>query len=120
MHFRVRDKAIQLIRTSYDAEKKRGSAKVVGSVSRRSMTLPEDIASKLTEEEKKEFQTFQTSQSELAVLEAKLAAHSFPATVRKIMTYIEETQDEEERELLRSYIDSALFDLRKYSKRTKA
>ena len=119
MHFRVREKAIQLVRTAYDANSKKGVSTVVGSIPRRTMALPDDLAERLSDAEKAEFRAFQASQSEVALLDAKLAAHTFPGTVRKVISYIEETTDEDEKELLRSYIDSALFDLRKYSKRTK-
>lgn len=120
MHFRVREKAVQLVRTTYNADTKKGVATVVGSIPRRTMVLPDDMAEKLSEEEKAEFKAFQSSQSEVALLDAKLAAHTFPSTVRKVISYIEETTNEDEKELLRSYIDSTLFDLRKYSKRSKA
>jgi hypothetical protein len=120
MHFRIRNKAIQLIRTTYDPVRKRGIATVVGSVPRRSPELPENVAAALTADEISEYETFQASQASIAVLEAKLAAHSFPATVQKIIAYIDETTDSKERDLLVGYLQAASLNLRRFSRRSEA
>ena len=51
MHFRVRLNSVQLVRTTYDAEKKRGRYEVIGSVPQRALVLPEALAARLTPED---------------------------------------------------------------------
>ena len=52
MQIRERKTTWALIRTRYDASKKRGVAKCIGTVSRSADALPEGLAAKLTEDER--------------------------------------------------------------------
>ncbi len=75
MHFRIRSNGIQLIRTTYDADSKRGKSEVVGGVQRRSMKLSDQVAAKLTEEEKQQFDAFAESYRNSVALQAKVYAY---------------------------------------------
>ncbi len=74
MHFRVRLNSVQLVRTNYDAEKKRGRYEVIGSIPQRALVLPEALAARLTPEERHEFETFAVIHLNATALQAKVHA----------------------------------------------
>lgn len=78
MHFRSRNQAVQLIRTTYEASRKRGKSQVVGRVPRSKLFLDDDLASKLTPDERREFDLFALSYLSSTKLQGKVYAIQLP------------------------------------------
>lgn len=116
MHFRIRENAIQLIRTTYDADQKRGKNSVVGSVSRRSLALSDDLASKLTPEEKDEFNQFVTTYRNTKQTQAKVYAFQLPDIVRQVIEAAKATEGSE-RDMIVGNLTSASQELRAFINR---
>ncbi|WP_045221784.1 hypothetical protein [Desulfonatronum thioautotrophicum] len=77
MHFRERQNVIQIIRTVYDPGKKRGRQKLVGSIPKKDLKVPEDVLKNCSEEElleiEKRIERFRAFQDfELAYIAKKL------------------------------------------------
>jgi hypothetical protein len=74
MHIRQRRSLIQLIRVQYDAEKKRGTNSIVGSIRIDEPVLSEDLRSKLTAAEVLQFESWVETNLELDAMREALAA----------------------------------------------
>jgi len=74
MHFRVRKNVVQLIRTTYDVERKRGVNTIVGTVSVTNPELTRELSEALTEEEAIEFQSWVATRHRANELREELAA----------------------------------------------
>lgn len=113
MHFRLRTNAIQLIRTTYDAQTKRGKSEVVGTVPRRSMTLSDEIAGKLSAEEKAGFEAFVAGYKNTAVLQAKVHAFQIVDIVNQAISAAEASEGIEQ-DLILANLSDASQTLRKF------
>lgn len=74
MHFRVRRNVIQLIRTSYDAGKKRGVNTTVATVKVTEPVLTAEIRALLTQEEIESFERWLTRHRHVEELKEEVAA----------------------------------------------
>jgi hypothetical protein len=74
MHFRVRKNVIQLIRVTYDAEKKKGASEVVGTVRASKPILSGELQKSLTPEEMEEFESWLKTRHRADTLRDELAA----------------------------------------------
>jgi hypothetical protein len=120
MHFRIRTNAIQLIRTTYDAEQKRGKNEVVGTVSRRNLTLSEEVAGKLTPEEKESFEAFVTTYRNTKSMQAKVHAFQLSDIVQQAIEAAEGAEGAEQ-EMIIANLTGAAQEIRSFlNKRQKA
>lgn len=90
MHFRTRRNVIQLIRTTYDADKKRGVNTVVGTVPLNQPDLPSELAQQLTPQEAAAFGAWVQTQWHLRQLRHELAALSLPETLALATAWFEQ------------------------------
>lgn len=81
MHFRIRKNVIQLIRTTYDGTKKKGTNIIIGSVSLSKPEISQELSSKLTEAEMSDFQIWLDSQHKTKMLREEIAALSLADTL---------------------------------------
>lgn len=78
MHFRLRKKGIQVIRTRYDAASKRAKSEIVGRIPKASLEIPESLAKGCTPAELDEVTSWIEGYSDLSKLKQELAAKSLP------------------------------------------
>ncbi len=119
MHFRPRKNAIQLVRTTYDATTKRGRYATIGNVPKSSLALTDDVAAKLTPEEKQEFETFVTNYRNTTALQAKVYAFQFPEIVQQVFSAVDLVEGKD-RDLILSNLSQAIFDIRAFIGRNAA
>lgn len=81
MHFRIRKNIIQLIRTSYDANKKRGVNTIVGTVKLANPELSDELHRELTPEEIKAFEAWVNTQHRIGMLREEVAAMTLVETM---------------------------------------
>lgn len=93
MHFRVRKNVIQLVRTSYDPEIKRGVATVVGTVRLAHPELTEELKTLLTAEETAQFDLWVQTQHRIDALREELAALSLPQSMAQALKWFEREGD---------------------------
>jgi len=113
MHFRMRSNVVQLIRTTYDADSKRGKNEVVGTVQRRNMTLSDQVAGKLTEEEKQEFNTFAAAYHNSTALQAKVYAYQIADIAQQAITAAEAAEGPDH-DMMIANLTTAASEIRKY------
>jgi len=89
MHFRVRKNVIQLIRISYDAQKKRGTNTIVGSVRLADPVLDAATKAVLTAEEVEEFERWLLQYRRLEELKQELAALTLPEALANAQLWFE-------------------------------
>src|SRR5690606_26865155 len=95
MHFRARKNVIQLIRTTYDAQKKRGVNTIVGTVRHEAPVLDDDLRALLTTEEIEEFCRWRAHWQRLEELKQELAARTLPESLASAIRWFERQDDSE-------------------------
>ena len=81
MHFRLRKKVVQLVRTLYNPVTKKPRAVVVGRMPLKEPQLSKELKSKLTEDEIVEAEGWIEGQFRLNSLKEELAALTLPETI---------------------------------------
>jgi len=81
MHFRLRQHVVQLIRTSYDAVRKKPRTEVVGRMPLSQPMLSPELKSKLTEAEILETEEWIDGQYRMNSLQEELAALTLPESI---------------------------------------
>lgn len=89
MHFRLRKNVIQLIRTTYDESKKKGSGTVIGTVALAKPQLSDELRGKLTEEEVAAFEIWAKTQYRTDMLREEIAALTLAETMLKAERWFE-------------------------------
>ena len=116
MHFRSRGHVVQLIRTTYDAETKRAKSQVVGRVPRSTLALNDDLSSKLTPDERRDFDAFALNYLSSTKLQGKVYAFQLPDIVRQVIEAADEANDPESA-LIESNLTAAAQEIRAYLSR---
>ncbi len=116
MHFRIRENAIQLIRTTYDADSKKGKSQSLGTVPRRTMTLSEPTAAKLTPEETAEFEIFVQNYRNSIALQSKAYGYQLCDIVRQAIDAAK-TAEGADRDAILSNLALAGQDIRRFLNR---
>jgi len=93
MHFRVRKNVIQLIRISYDAQKKRGTNTIVGTVRLADPVLDESTKVVLTAEEVEEFERWLQQYRRLEELRQELAALTLPEVLANAQLWFDRQEN---------------------------
>ena len=81
MHFRLRKNVVQLIRTSYDPDRKGPRTKVVGRMPLSRPKLTRELKKKLSEDEITEAEEWIEGQYRLNSLRDELAARTLPESI---------------------------------------
>jgi len=76
MHFRERDQIVQIIRTKYDAELKRGKNEIVGRLAKANPKITGELEATLTKEERKEVETWIEGYAKVLQLKRELAVRT--------------------------------------------
>jgi len=116
MHFRARNNVVQLIRTTYDADKKRARSEVIGNVARSKLTLADDVAAKMTPEEKQQFETFALNYRNAKTLQGKAHAFQISDIMQEVIAAAEASEGAE-REAILSNLTIAAMDIRGFLNR---
>lgn len=93
MHFRARRNVVQLIRTTYDADKKRGVNTVVGTAPLGQPELPAALLQQLTPQEVEAFGAWVKTQWHMRQLRHELAALSLPETLALATAWFEQNAE---------------------------
>lgn len=93
MHFRIRKNVVQLIRTTYDASKKKGVNTTVGAVKLGNPELTPELQRDLTAEEIAEFESWVKTQHRATMLREELAAMSLAETISQAEKWFEREGD---------------------------
>jgi hypothetical protein len=93
MHFRLRKNVIQLVRTSYDPDKKRPRTTVVGRMPLKQPKLSPELKSKLTEEEIAETKEWIDGQFRMNSLRDELAARTLPESIASAHRWLSNNAD---------------------------
>jgi hypothetical protein len=78
MHFRERGQMVQLIRTKYDAAKKKGKNEIVGRLIKAKPEISDELKKTLTSEELKEVAAWVEGYGTVARLKRELAVRTLP------------------------------------------
>jgi hypothetical protein len=78
MHFRERGKIVQIIRTSYDPDSKKGKNEIVGRLVKNNLKMSSQLESALSDKEKKEVKAWIDGYGSTERLKKELAARTLP------------------------------------------
>jgi hypothetical protein len=78
MHFRERNQVVQIIRTKYDADLKKGKNEIVGRMPKSNPTLTDELGAALTKEERKEVLAWIEGHATVGRLKRELAVRTLP------------------------------------------
>jgi len=78
MHFRERGKIVQIIRTTYDAESKKGKNEIVGRLVKTNLEISPELEAKLGAKERKEVTTWIEGYADTERLKRELAVRTLP------------------------------------------
>jgi hypothetical protein len=81
MHFRVRKNAVQVVRTQYDAERKRARSTIVGRVPLTDLKISDEFAAACTPEELTEVRAWLRNYGEFEKLKQEYSAKSLPQSM---------------------------------------
>jgi len=93
MHFRTRQNVIQLIRTTYESEKKRGVNSIVGTVPLSKPVLSAELQGQLTSQEAEAFDAWLQTEWRTQQLRLELAALSLPETLELAADWFEQNAE---------------------------
>lgn len=78
MHFRERGHIVQVIRTTYDSNSKKGKNEIVGRLVKANPVISAELEAALTNEERKEVAAWIKGYATVGQLKKELAARSLP------------------------------------------
>lgn len=93
MHFRIRKNVIQLIRTTYDDNKKKGINSIIGTVPLSKPELSDASRMQLTKEEISAFDTWINTQHRTSMLREEIAALTLAETMALAEKWFERDSD---------------------------
>ena len=113
MHFRQRNNVIQIIRTVYDPETKKGKNEIVGRLNRTRPEISDDLRNTLTTEEVHEVEGWLDGRLRLEHLQAEIAARTLPDALLMATQWLTNPENEEEARNLFAEIQQAMQKLRR-------
>jgi hypothetical protein len=113
MHFRQRNNVIQIIRTVYDPETKKGKNEIVGRLNRTRPEISDDLRNTLTTEEVHEVEGWLDGRLRLEHLQAEIAARTLPDSMLLATQWLTNPENEEEARRVYIEIQQALHNLRR-------
>jgi hypothetical protein len=118
MHIRPRRNVVQLVRTLYDANKKKPRATVVGRFRRDQPVLGDDLRTQLTPAELIEVETWISTELRAQFLKEELAALTLGETMRLAAAWLDRNKGTPEAAVVACGIHPTLVVLRKALKST--
>lgn len=113
MHFRQRNNVIQIIRTVYDPDTKKGKNEIVGRLNRTRPEISDDLRNTLTAEEVHEVEGWLDGRLRLEHLQAEIAARTLPESMLLATQWLTNPENEEEARNLFAEIQQAMQKLRR-------
>jgi len=102
MHFRERDQVVQIIRTKYDASKKKGKNEIVGRLAKANPQITDELAAVLTEEERKDVAAWIEGHAHVGNLKRELAVRTLQQQIALAEEWFKENDGEDARQLAAS------------------
>jgi hypothetical protein len=99
MHFRERGKIVQIIRTSYDAESKKGKNEIVGRLVKNNLKVPSQVDSALTDKERKEVKAWIEGYGNTERLKKELAVRTLAEQMAVAEEWFKDQKGEDARVL---------------------
>ncbi len=93
MHFRLRKNVVQLIRTSYDPDRKKPKTAIVGRMPLSQPKLSPELKNKLTEAEITEAEEWIDGQYRMNSLKEELAARTLPESISAAHRWFSRNED---------------------------
>lgn len=116
MHIRIRNKVAQLIRTSYDADRKKPKNTIVGRVRLANPVLDAKTRAALSEAEIAEFDSWALQQQRAALLEEELSALTLANRMMQASVWLKREGDTAQARLVATNILSSWQSLRRTMK----
>ncbi|MFW5329387.1 hypothetical protein [Hydrogenophaga sp. ZJX-1] len=113
MHFRIRNRVIQVIRTTYDATTKKPKAQVLGTVNKLQPEISDELRLTCKPQELAELKAYIKNQQLLARLDLEMAARSLVTQMQKTAEWLDTASVTTENEVLATEINGQLPMLRK-------
>jgi hypothetical protein len=104
MHFRDRGNMIQIIRTSYDAESKKGKNEIVGRLVKSNPQISEALEAALSVEERLELTAWLAGHATLERLKREFAVRTLPDQLKLARQWFVDKKDDEARVLAAALI----------------
>ena len=117
MHFRLRKNVVQLVRTSYDPDRKKAKTTVVGRMPLSQPKLSPELKSKLTEAEIAETEAWIDGQYRMNSLKEELAARTLPESISAAHRWFSRNADDPAAAAIIPQLLPALQALRKMLRR---
>src|SRR5215475_1910793 len=113
MHFRVRPAAIQVLKSTYDANTQKTSNTVVAKIPRATLRVKDEDTKNLSNQEKAEIGEFIERYKNTEALQRRVYAHKLPDIVLDVVRYASTVEDPAEKEVIASHIAQAMVELRR-------
>ena len=113
MHFRVRPAAIQVLKSTYDANTKKTSNTVVAKIPRATLRVKDEDTKNLSNQEKAEIGEFIERYKNTEALQRRFYAHKLPDIVSDVVRYVSTLEDAAEKEVIASRLAQAMVELRR-------
>jgi hypothetical protein len=99
MHFRERGHAVQIIRTVYDPETKKGKSEIVGRLAKSNPTMTTELKASLKPEERREVAAWIEGVASITQLKRELAARTLPEQLALAEDWFKDHTDDDARML---------------------
>lgn len=120
MHFRLRNRVIQVIRTTYDATTKKPKAQVLGTLSKLNPEIGDELRLSCKPDELVEIKAYIKNQHALNRLQLEMAARTLISQLEKAAEWFDTAASTTENEVLAAEISRQLPLLRKKMQRLVA
>jgi hypothetical protein len=117
MHFRSRNRVIQVIRTTYDATTKKPKAQVLGTLSKQNPEIGDELRLSCKPDELSEIKAYIKNQHQLNRLELEMAARTLVSQLEKAAEWFDTATSTVENEVLAAEITRQLPLLRRKMQR---
>lgn len=113
MHFRTRNNVIQVIRTTYDADSKKGKSQIVARMPAANPEINDAMIESLSSSELQEVEQWLESQARLNSMQNELAAKTLSETINNATKWFAATSNKEEAQTVYAEINKAMRGLKK-------
>lgn len=120
MHFRQRNRVIQVIRTTYDASTKKPKAQVLGTLNKANPEISDELRLSCKPAELAEVKAYLKNQHQLTRLELEMAARTLVSQMQKAAEWFDTALASTENEVLAAEISRQIPHLRKNLQRLVA
>ena len=104
MHFRERNQIVQIIRSKYDADKKKGKNEIVGRLTKAKPIISDELKAALTPDERKEVAAWINGHASVERLKQELAVRTLQEHMTLAEAWFANKKDDEARFLAASLV----------------